>query len=316
MNRIRIEQLVKLLPGNCNLFRHGSGEFYMNRPAQRLAAVVNKPDFPLTFVKEFASRGEALPPTVTEAYLREAHAHWGEPGPVKNLVMQRVEELLQPANQYHQSILNALLIVQDTTFEQIAEWLSLPVAVVKIYEQLCFNVRDRRQEQSYIAGIVFPGGRAKWMNVEVIDEDLKLLQAGWIHGASEVLWLAGLDREESQAPSAAQHQRELTNRLMTNAVEMARSGSLNLNTASGLGVMKTLLAAKPEAPSGMASDSEAGIGALNWGPGDAIMYTVRGLQPQPDEPGYVKPDYYDVSLQKALDENKKNRELERQAGKT
>ena len=61
-------------------------------------------------------------------------------------------------------------------------------------------------------------------------------------------------------------------------------------------------------------DSEAGIGALNFGPGDAIMMTLNGLQPQPGEPGYVKPDLYLVSLQHILDENKQL-EMERQAAK-
>jgi len=64
-------------------------------------------------------------------------------------------------------------------------------------------------------------------------------------------------------------------------------------------VMKTLLAAKHEAPSDVVPDDEAGIGALKWGPGDAIRYTLDGLQPQPDEPGYKA-----VSLQPILDEIK------------
>jgi len=44
------------------------------------------------------------------------------------------------------------------------------------------------------------------------------------------------------------------------------------------------------------------------------MMTLNGLQPQPGEPGYVKPDLYLVSLQHILDENKQL-EMERQAAK-
>jgi hypothetical protein len=283
MNRKRIEQMVRLLPANASIFTNGrpvGGQ--PPRLAERLATAVNNPGFCHCFVLEFVARDEALPASVHEQCLRRAFNHYAGRNVIEDQVMLRVEELTLLMSQFTREVLNALLVAKDATYAQIAERLSLKVEVAKMYEQLHFNVRDRLAEKAYIAGIVFPAGRMQMLKADAAVDlplETQLLQAGLIHGAEQVLWLAGITPEQTDSPVAEKYLKDFEQELIANAIHLARGGHLNCKTAPGINHAKSLLTANRNAvaPPRSQGDDEMGLGAVGMTPGESIMATVERL---------------------------------------
>ena len=196
--------------------------------------------------------------------------------------MVGVLALLCDENISTRDVLHALLICRDATLEQIAEWLTLSPEVVQLYEQLHFNVRDRADEKAYIARIVFPWGRVALLNPDVVANlsyASQLLQGGHRYGAQQVLVLSGLETE-AELPSVVESCHELEQTIMANAVQLVRSGYQNSTKATGLNHAMSLMTAMRDGgrQQMVEDDYKTGVGALNIGPGDAIMMTMNGIR--------------------------------------
>ena len=91
--------------------------------------------------------------------------------------------------------------------DELAGLLCEPVAALHIYADLFFNVRDRRAERPYLAGLVFPATRLAGLRDGGGDLDVAavLLRAAFESGHGEVSALAGLvsASKEGKNPVAA-----------------------------------------------------------------------------------------------------------------
>ncbi len=248
MDKKRITELVRLLPVEAAIFspdrRPGTAA---PRFAECLASALNDPAFGYKFVAEYVGRGESLPAAVYEPWLRQAYFYYNGTDAPPHPVIVGVEQLVQPACESSRNILNALLVCRDIAYEKIAECLGLDEEVVCVYEQLHFNVRDRADDKTYIARLVFPDGRfgsLKPDGTEAMSVATRLLMAGHLSGADEVLWLAGLNTAQKSPPSAEQALKNFEGALLENAVQLARSGALNSKSAPGIAHGKSLLVAK------------------------------------------------------------------------
>jgi len=93
------------------------------------------------------------------------------------------------------AILNAALISSDATIEAVASALGLPCDLVAAYEAVFFNVLDRRDDQTYLANIVYPHGRLEEQldnYLEVTSLDVLLLRIGYNGRLKDVPYAAGL----------------------------------------------------------------------------------------------------------------------------
>lgn len=112
--------------------------------------------------------------------------------------------------------------------------------------QLHFNYRDRTTEKAYAARLIYPEGRFQSLKTDGVEEmtiEARLLIAGYTHGAKEVLWLAGMG-DDQYPPSTEQSLKNFEDALVTNALQLARTGALNSSSAPGVERGKSMLVAK------------------------------------------------------------------------
>ena len=158
----RIYDLVQAIPSNVNLFAGGHGieplqVDWNSLEINRLARASYDPAFAWAYAVAFAEAKEPLPTLVTEPAMaiREAYEYLltGKCGDNLRWALVLRQDPMKCA------LLHALLIMPSVTLEQIAGIVSMPVAVVKLYSELWFDVRDRLDDKIYIANIVWPKTR-------------------------------------------------------------------------------------------------------------------------------------------------------------
>jgi hypothetical protein len=186
MNRSYIRFLVAFLPeDSCYFVQNG---VVGDRPGQ-LALALNDPKFGWNFLRALKEDGLPLSLVIDNLQLQEANGYlYGG----YNESMDEALFLFHPANTTMRNLLKGLLICRDVTLETIANWMRLPLDVVRIFE-LFFNVRDRLDEPGYIAQLLNPDGLR--INSDTDNEALLLLRTGARYGAREVIRLAGITPE-------------------------------------------------------------------------------------------------------------------------
>jgi len=220
------------------------------------------------------SRGEALPASIQELWLRRAYSQYAVENVLPDPVMIQVEQLVVPANQFTRHVLHALLVSRDISCAQIAEHLGLDEQVVLAYEQLHFNYKERTADKAYIARLIYPEGRFQSFRTDGVEEmtsEARLLVAGYTHGAQEVLWLAGMG-DDQNPPSVEQSLKEFEDALVTNALQLARAGALNATSAPGIAHGKSLLVSKRNVE---LVKNPALVGQPDISLGDAIILAMR-----------------------------------------
>ncbi len=282
MNRKRIEQLARILPGDAAIFTAGlKPQDPALRPAEQLAIAASDPAFCYHLIMEFVARNEPLPVEVCEACLRRAFNHYATNSGLPDSVNLQVEQLSHPARRIERNVLQALLISRDCSYTQIANWLDLGEPAVKLYEILHWNVRHRSAEAAYIAGLVFPEGRVALLKTgaaESLPFEARLLIAGHLYGAKEVLWLAGINTADAQPPSANQSRKDFEQTVLENAVQLARSGALNSKSAPGIAHAKTIIAAEQSRES--AGNPATSHNSNNISISDAILLSMGNTPEQ------------------------------------
>lgn len=75
------------------------------------------------------------------------------------------------------SVLQALLMAADVTLENISSWMKVPLDTLKMFSELFFDIRDRRDEPGFIAQLLNPDG----ISLSRADDNdgLLLLHAGY-----------------------------------------------------------------------------------------------------------------------------------------
>jgi len=184
VNKTYITFLVEFLPEDSVYFRiNGIGS---DRPS-RLALALNDPKFGWNWVKSIKEDGLEVPYVIGHLQLLRANDYLNG---TYNEIMDEALFLLHPANTTARNMLKALLISRDLTLVGIANWMRLPWEVVRIFDQLFFNVRDRLDEPGYIAQRLNSDGVR--LNPGADKEELLLLRAGFRIGAREVIRLGGI----------------------------------------------------------------------------------------------------------------------------
>ena len=149
-----------------------------------------------------------------------------------------------------QAVLKGLLLGRDATVESVAEMMRYPVRVVGAYERLFFNVLDRKDDEIYIANIVYPHGRI----VEFFDEHPRntvltdlIVRAGFNNGPEDVLYLAGLRSDMLANLQKGDVSAKLEGLTIANGYVLARNGWQNQKRDStGLSRAQALLASSKQ----------------------------------------------------------------------
>lgn len=185
------------------------------------------------FAQVFARNNLELPPlpgkgedAILQAYLYCRDTSYGSESFLQAM------SLTSPERANAAKTVRALLIPRDACALKVAQRLRMAPHAVRLYEQLFFNVRDRRDDVIYIRDIVFPATRvSEMLRTEFQSDEVAdmLLRAGYDNGVDDVIHMAGLaDHTERMLNAASESSRQFEALLMANAVVQANNGFLNL----------------------------------------------------------------------------------------
>lgn len=182
-----------------------------------------------------------------ETWVWRAYLHGLSPRRFPDPNLNKVLALRSPKLASTRSMVEALLLCRNMTVADVAHRTGLPTAMVEGYEQLFFNVLDRKSEAAFLASVVYPRTRL----VEMFDDYLKneplgeiLKRAGYNNGPEDVLYFAGLEPQllEQLASDRAPHRLEGV--LMAHGYLLARQGwASQTSAARGIHGARGLIAA-------------------------------------------------------------------------
>lgn len=229
------------------------------------------------YVRAFIETGKVLPPDVHERELIDLYWFLKRGEPSTEIV--HALSLDHPANRMLAKNLQAFLITGATP-RVISKKVGIPADVIRTYEQLFFNVRDRQDEALLIANIVYPESRVvefKEGYLKDVDPATLILRAGYNNGLDDAAYFAGLRIESVESLKDASA-KELANRLesaiMANGYFLARNGFLSQRSSHGVSAARGLLVAAKQ--SGMEQGDDDDYGATSLG--DAMMQELQRVK--------------------------------------
>lgn len=162
----------------------------------------------------------------------------------------------------------SLFFAEDTDLDRISSIVGFSTEVIKIYEELFFNVLDRKQDAMFIAGLVYPETRAEEFNssyIHNVDNGTLLKRVAYNSGTESVLALAGFKDNFLNYSDAANNTNKLESAIMSNAYFMAVCGFLNSRDSTGIVNAKNIMAAAKHGGGDENTFQEVGVGAAPMG---------------------------------------------------
>jgi hypothetical protein len=281
----RIKQLLRFLPADSPYSRHlprhtgAKLETASPRDVDVLANALNDTKFGWRFMRSFSEKKVLMPIDVGEPALRRAFAYEyykHDDQPVREALA-----IEHPRFGYLRKLMCSLLLIPEMTWKRISELTHVSVEVVKLFEALFFNVRDRLDDQAYIASIVYPEGiQSEMREGYAIKEDIGFLMMRAAHrgGVDTLFPVAGLANSGARSEyNAGDSALRVESMIMSNAVLNARMGLLNQSRVPGLMHARSIIAATKQAGTqGPSADSQMGLS--NIGLHRNVMNDLSKLQ--------------------------------------
>jgi hypothetical protein len=174
-------------------FRNDPGKFANSSLAERLAAVSYNPSLGWDLASAYAQEGLPLPSFVCHSALLRANSFLLYPDHPDYRIAQ-AHSLQMPETTTARDLFCALLSCPDLTLDEIATLYHCDLDLVRLVDQLFWNLRDRRGEPGYIVQILyrhtrFPGEADR--EIEEAQAGLRLIRLGYERGSLAVLQAAG-----------------------------------------------------------------------------------------------------------------------------
>jgi len=275
MHRSDIYKISQVIPRDTSAFSNLpfqiAAEDDVGYKTEMFARCYSDPSFVWNLVRMYSLLEEPLP--IEESYelitykgydiIREAYnfLRFGE-GSEDLIFAVSIDSNMDP---YTKNVLRALLLVEDVSCEQITQKTGIPERVVRIYEELFYNVWDRQDDQLFIASLINPEGAFAELNPNYqarTDYAELLRRTGYKYNIEDVLSLAGLRGYEVNG-TTQNLVAEFENRLMANALFLANTGFMNSRNNVGISNAKNLLAAaKHGGDTDTAQTDNIGLGGI------------------------------------------------------
>ncbi len=162
----------------------------------------------------------------------------------------------------------SLFFADDTDIDRISSIVGFTPEVIKIYEELFFNVLDRKEDAMFVAGLVYPETRAEEFSsnyIHNVDNGTLLKRVAYNSGTESVLALAGFKDNFLNYSDAANNTNKLESAIMSNAYFMAVCGFLNSRDSTGIVNAKNIMAAAKHGGGDENTFQETGVGAAPMG---------------------------------------------------
>lgn len=228
----------------------------------RWAEAVNDPQWGWRVAMTHHASGEPLPPSLRDTSVRRAFRYLQG---ARDDQMAMAHALRTSPNCIPiRRALQGLLCSRDISLEGIASLLELDADVVRLFEALFFNVRERGD--AFRASVMFPETRIGAVieaELDYHENDLMLMRVGRDYGWREVARAAGLISMEDADESSETALADLERTLAANARMLARAGHLNRKDSPGIRHGKSLMMRpKPEAVRQQVDDDKVGLGSF------------------------------------------------------
>jgi hypothetical protein len=228
--------------------------------------------FGYNFVRSLVKSKKRLPPIVRERYIREAYRFetTGKSDPcIVNAYMY-----YHPSNQYFKNLIESFLLVEDITFEEIAKRTGIPANVIAAYEQLFFNIADRKKEAAFIASVVYPESRIVETDEGYLkneSREMLLKRSAYNNGAEDLGFFLGLRSNYLKFENSVEMAEKLESAIMANGLYLARNGFLNQRSATGVQNAKNIISASKQGGQDNELKDTDGIGSIGGSFMDAYM---------------------------------------------
>jgi len=267
MDFSRIYELCNLIPEDSNYFSGlnsvTSVDTTQDHAVCKFLLSYKDLSFGYRLVRSFITSGKRMPVTIADDSLRRLYNF--ERYRLDDYHVLKTLALRDKSNIYAQNVLEALLITPNITIEDISKETGLEAEVVRLYEELFFNVLDRKHESMLIGEIVYPEHRL----VEMFDNYLRneslgaiLKRTGYNNGVEDVLFLAGMRSSSNvlNASNITEQAVKLETAIMANGYFLARNGFLSQRNAVGVNNARNLIAASKQGGAESAEEDVEGFG--------------------------------------------------------
>jgi hypothetical protein len=225
MHRDRISELCqhipdKRLPNNTGLLTRMVGRIGIK------AAWINNPQFGYDFARVFAQSRQKLPLVIGSAERWICEAYRMEKDGVYSEAVSDAISWVYPPLDHIGTAVSALLLARDATVPKVAGRLGLPLESVEAYEQLFFNVLDRKSDITYLTSIVYPQGRMVEMLPDYfLHEKSKLIifRAAYNNSMDDALYFLGARDTLRTTMDSTKDYEDL---MMSTALVFGRNGGL------------------------------------------------------------------------------------------
>lgn len=272
----RIQQLINLLPNNSSYFREILSYTSKVNSVNKFLCAYKDLAFGYHIVKSLILDNIEFPAEVIDedvlyrTYLLEKYDAYDE-------IIVYAMALTHPGNKTMEDAVKAA-IISDESYYSIGKAYGMPSEVIEAYEQLFFNVRDRKNEALFIANLVYPDTRLVELSENYFKTEDKgriIMRSAYNNGLGDASYFIGLKNMNNLINSglnSVDSASQLEAAIMVNGLFLARNGALNAKT-SGINQAKGILIAAKQGGQDTSNTDTEGIGTL----GDTAMGFLQDM---------------------------------------
>lgn len=293
MTRADIEELIPFIPEDSGYVRDLRSDVGMNQEKVEhyikvLSHAINDPKFGWHFVLSWLRLDKPLPVEAIKHTALVRAFDCMKNGRTSDRAIIHAVALEMPDSYCARSVMRCALVSGSKKLSDTDKWLNLPPGCTRAYNDLFFNVVERRKDPGYMASIIWPEGRLTEMNDNYLqDEDRSqlMLRASVVHGIDSAMQLAGISHQG--VLDGVSGTTRLESSIMTNAVRIGDWGGLNQGRhLTGLTHGKAVLIAVRGAGETSLSDDELALHNIN-----AISPALDEIREHNGIKGKPVPDY-------------------------
>ena len=230
------------------------------------ASAKNDPGFGWMFVRSFIDTDEGMPSQVVESNLVRAYCYLRYRVPDHHV--RRALEIEHGSNWQRRALLKCMLLMEDQSFRNIAEFLHLTEEAVAIYEILFWNVRDLLKDKVYVNTLVYPDSRQIELGRRYALEESPAnltLRVSQQHGISAALEWLGIENPTQEFGAEVQA-KSFEARILSTGNFLAKMGFLHQHDLAAIASARSVLNfSKRGGEQKKDDDSRRGLAGMSMG---------------------------------------------------
>lgn len=256
--------------------RIGGDAFQTPAEATLYANALADPMFGWFFVKAFLDEQKLMPDIVTESPLLRAYCYHAYSN--RDPDIRRAFQLRTHAAKNRRTMLHCMLLIEKYDLKHIAGELSLDLDVVRIYEMLFWNVRDRLSDKVFVNSLVYPETtQVLWVSQYHLNEDpLNMaLRAAVTHGMDAVKAFLGMAGQTDEF-NAEGYAKAFEAQVVSTACHSARMGLLHQHNVPSISSGRSMVQSS-KLGGDVAKDDDSRLGLGSFGMKAAVLEHWRRI---------------------------------------